>query len=217
MDFKRIGLGVALTAMAFSVAATPQYTGNTQASGELELSQGFGYYIWNDSSTPSEWRIRWTGDGADSTNAEWYGNIGFFNDSLDSYTEISFEGNHNSIGVSDPDVSYPGGISNLGWFAYTNTTGGYDGLNFTINSGYELLELSLNSNLFNYLSEFQTTTDPGVAGHHIYIGSDYETPNVLISTKGKQQFEISVPEPGTLGLLSLALLGIGAARLRRSA
>ncbi|MCK7546192.1 hypothetical protein MLC59_18705 [Marinobacter bryozoorum] len=79
------------------------------------------------------------------------------------------------------------------WVAYTNTTGGgYDGLDFTISKGYELMEFKLNSNLLSYLSEQEVLEDPGVKGNHIYSGPKYETPNVLIKKNGRQQFEVAV-------------------------
>jgi len=235
MDCKKVGLGVALTTMALSVSATPQ-TINTMAPDPLALDQGPGYYIWNNESSPSEWRVRWRADDLSAPSiVDWFGSLTFRNANLDhdSVQIISFETggaypdliNHNP---NDPtSVIDPwDGTQGLKWRAYTNNSGGYDGFDFSLDGYTELLAFSLGSSLFGTSSDdfYQLTgnnSDANAApAQGIFIGEDYLAPDVLVNTRfGKtyQEFEVLVPEPGTLALLGMGLIGLGAARRRQSA
>jgi len=213
MNLKNIVIGASLLALASAAVATPQYTGNTTSDGALALNQGAGYYIWNDANNTSDWSVRWTAPLAQSGSIDWFGKLDFGNQSLGSYTEFSFETNDSLNLISDFSSQ------DLRWNAVTNATGGVDGFDFTLSSNMELLQFTLGSSLFAGLAG--EMNDPGVQSTGIFIGDDYSSTNVLVLSPQNgirlQQFEVQVPEPGTLALLGLGLAGLGAARRRQKA
>tara|TARA_R110002049_G_scaffold285710_1_gene467239 strand:- start:232 stop:894 length:663 start_codon:yes stop_codon:yes gene_type:complete len=214
MNLKSLTLAATLATASLTAFATPQYNGNTFGS-ELAANSAAGYYLWNDITSPNDWHLRWTGTDASESTPKFSGNIRFNNSNLDSASKYSFEtggtyGDHLQVTM---DNIFDSNTDSLGWVAYTNNTGGIDGIDFSLGQGIELMGISLGSSIFNGLAE--SIVDPGVASTGIFIGSGFEGTNVLVSSANGmtyQSFEVSVNEPATLALLGLGLIGLGFAR-----
>ncbi len=209
------GVAAGAAFLASSAFATPEFTGDTFADFSLNppLPTASGYYIWSNEDRTS-WSVRWTGNNDGNTEwGNWYGSIEFGGLNVGGVSEVQFESGH-SDDVNLIDFGIPG-ISDV--IAYTGYAGpAWDGFDFTIDTAIagEVIGFNLGSSLF----------DLGNSGEQdsvgIYIGADYSDTTVLVQGaeggRQTQNFEISVPEPGSLALFGLGLLGLGMSR-RKSA
>lgn len=212
-------LQLATAALAFTATAaiaTPQYTGTTTADWDIDnyvspFDDGnAGYYIWNDVDDTSTWYIVWSGDG-EGTKVTWSGSINFYDSNLGATTELLFENNDNSAtSYDDWTNSFDDSIA---WYAFTNGTGGVDGISFTIADNVELMGFSLYSSSWGDLET--DLSDSGSASVGIYIGSELSGTNVLVDSSDYQLFEILVPEPATMALFGLGIAGLAASRRRQ--
>lgn len=217
MKFKQFFAAATLAVSSVSAFATPVYTGDTDAANITSADMTTGYYIWNDNSNAQNWHIRWTSTNAVQGNlVEWFGDIKLHGNGLESTATFKFE-NGGTYG-DDLDVDFGRYEDEIEWEAWTNDTGGVDGIDFTIDNSLEILEFNLGSSLFSGLSEF--SSPEGTAASNIYIGDSFATPDVFVfkARNGDtyQSFEVSVAEPGTLALLGLGLAGLGFARRKQA-
>ncbi|MDX1695490.1 MAG: PEP-CTERM sorting domain-containing protein [Ketobacteraceae bacterium] len=210
--FASVAAGAAL--MASSAFATPVYTGDTFADFDTNppLPTDSGYYIWSNEDRTS-WSVRWTGNNNNNTQSgSWYGSIELGGLELTSVTEVQFE-SVDSTFVLDLDV--PGISDVITHQAYAGPV--WDGFDFTLESAIagEVIGFNLGSSLFSLGGNGEKDS----VG--IFIGSAYSGTQVLVqgagdSSRVTQNFEISVPEPGSLALFSLGIIGLSLARRKVS-
>jgi hypothetical protein len=208
---KTLLLAATLSIASFTATATPQYSGNTFGTA---IGSDSGYYLWNDAMSPSNWYLRWTDNSGARKKPSWFGRIEFIESALGTVSEFQFGGSDQTLIAYDQMGT---GSDQISWQTRTNTSGGVDGINFSLTSSIELMRFTLGSSRFTGLPTM--ATDPGLESTDIFIGSGYASTNALVTTsnrKTRQSFEILVPAPGALALLGLGLLGLGLVRRKQT-
>jgi hypothetical protein len=208
-------LTLSLFCLSAAAQALPIYSGETAATfgnnpGNA-ASNAAGYYVWSN-DTYDEWSVRWTGnDFGTILRGDWGGQVALTDLASGSVVDVRFESRQSDATYVFQDLDGEQDFINFDGFAGS----GYDGFNFSLNSQYyAVLDLSLWSTTF---TDLMPSSEP-VEATGIYIGQGFDAPMVDVVEHGEkivQNFQVSVPEPSTLALLGLGLVGIGANRRSR--
>jgi hypothetical protein len=210
---------LAATTLTFSslLNAIPIYSGATTADFGVmpgpAWSNAAGYYIWSNDSLDN-WSVRWTGNDFGAVfHGTWGGQVALTDLASGSVVDVRFEANQ-------IDATYV--FQDLGGYRdFINFDGnagpGYDGFNFSLNSqDFALMNFSFWSTAFTNM----VASENPVEATGIYIGQDFASPQVEViqrHDKVIQYFQVRVPEPGTIMLFGLGLMGIGATwRMRKT-
>ena len=211
----RSALAIAALCLSATTQALPIYSGDTAANFGTNpgraSSNAAGYYIWSN-DTYDNWSVRWTGhDFGTVLRGNWGGQVALTDLTSGSVVDVRFEANQIDATYVFQDL---GGIDDF--INFDGRAGsGYDGFDFSLDTQhFAVLNFSLWSTNFTDLTPSETP----VEATGIFIGQEFDMPMVDVVQSGDkvvQNFQVSVPEPSTIALLGMGLIGIGAARISR--